>query len=267
MPPSKQIDDEGWIHSDQLVLPPQTLQLEEIERFLQYVFRTIARKPKLLKLKETAGVVRYLKAAAVEAMVGLERHAVEQLAELIWLITLDCGQIKMAPKEEVIQFLKEHANTYLASYDIAKLVEFVQNLKAPSNDAEFFQPPKLKGKDRSASGDGPAQLQDDLTERIYAAYHALRRTQIRDARGRIATVLNEMGYVTGARSATECRWGPSEVIERVRQYEDRMVRQHGLSKADQTQKERLRNMLVDGWIHLFHSSVTVGSGRPKASQD
>jgi hypothetical protein len=258
MPPSNNdANQEGWIHSDQLIPPQQTLSQEEIGRFLQFLFKEIARKPKRLKLKQTAGVARYLKAVAAEAPASAPRDNVKHLAEVLWLTMLDSGQIEIAPKEEVIQFLKTHALTYLSSFDVNRILEYLKKLPEPSKHAEFFRPPQLKGARRSAWGLGPARLQDDLTERIYVAYHALRRTQIRNARGRIATVLNELGYATGARSQTECKWGPSEVIERVQQFEKRIVRQHRLSKRDRTQKERPRNLFVDSWIHGFHFTLTV----------
>jgi hypothetical protein len=256
MPPSNDASKEGRIRSDQLILPRQTLSQDQIGPFLQFLFKEIARKPKPLKLKQTAGVARYLKAVAAETQGSAERDNVDHLAEVLWLTMLDSGEIEIAPKEEAIQFLKAHALTYFASFEVNRILEYLENLPAPSRHAEFFQPPKLKGASRSARGQGPARLQDDLTERIYVAYHALRRTGIRDARGRIATVLNGLEYEIGVRSMTDCTWGPSEVYERVRQFGDRIVRQHRLSKGDRTQKERLRNMLVDSWIHGFHWAVS-----------
>ena len=256
MPPSQDASREDWILSDQLILPRQTLSQEEIGPFLQYVFREIARKPKQLKLKQTASVARYLKAVAAEAQGHAQRDTVDRVAEVLWLTMLDSGQIKIAPKEEAVQFLKTHALTYLASFDVNSLVEYLQNQPEPSRHTDFFRPPKLRGANRTAWGQGPAGLQDDLTERIYVAYHALRRAGIRNARGRIASVLNELGYEPSVRSVTECKWGPSEVNERVRQFGDRIVRQHRLSKRDMTQKERLRNMRVDAWIHGFHWAKT-----------
>jgi hypothetical protein len=252
MPPSDHTNEKGWIRGDQLILPRQTLSPEENGPFLEFLFGKIARKPKQLKLKETAGVARYLKAAAVEAGASPERGTIERLAEVIWLTMLDSGQIEIAPKGEAIQFLKTHALTYLASFDVNRISEYLANLPEPARHAEFFQPPKLKGASRSAWGQGRARLQDDLTERIYVAYHALRRTGTRNTRGRIATVLNEKGYETGVRSVTQCRWGPAEVNERVRQFGDRIVRQHRLTKGDRRHQERLRNTLVDTWIHGFH---------------
>lgn len=148
-------------------------------------------------------------------------------------------------------------------------MEFVHNLPEPSRHTEFFRPPKLLGKHRSAGGQGPARLQDDLTERIYVAYHALRRTRTRNARGRIAAVLNQHGFQTHAQSATIRTWGSAEIIERVQQFEGRIVRQHRLSKREDRAKEieRLRNMRVDSWIHGFHSASTLEAGsRLRADQ-
>jgi hypothetical protein len=255
MPPSNDVNQESWIRGDQLILPPQTLSQEQIGPFLQYLLKEIARKPKRLKLKQTAGVARYFRAVAAEASGSVQREIVNRLAEVLWLTMLDSGQIEIASKAEAVQFLKAHALTYFASFDVNRILEYLGNLPEPSRHSQFFRPPKLKGASRSAGGQGPARLQDDLTERIYVAYYALRRIGIQDARGRIVAVLNELGYETGVRSATECRWGPSEVYERVRQFGDRIVRQHRLSKADRTQRERLRNMLVDSWIHGFHFAV------------
>src|SRR5260370_41533225 len=113
MPPSDRIDDEGGIHSDQLAVPAQALIPAEIDPFLEFLFSGIVRKPKWLKLRETAGVARYLKALAREAPATRERDGVEHLAEVIWLTMLDYGQIAGAEKEEAIQFLKEHARTEL----------------------------------------------------------------------------------------------------------------------------------------------------------
>jgi hypothetical protein len=268
MPPSNNASKEGWIHSDQLTLPRQALSQEQIAPFLQFLFRGIAHKPKRLKLKQTAGVARYLRAVAAEAPGSTQRDVVDDLAEVLWLTMLGSGQIEIAPKEAAIQFLKTHRLTYLASFDVNRILEYVENLPAPTRHAEFFQPPKLIGASRSALGRGPARLQDDLTERIYVAYYALRRTGIRDTRGQIATVLNELGYETGVRSVTDCKWGPSEVNERVRQFGDRIVRRHRLSKGDRMQQERLRNMLVDNWIHGFHFAVPAKTAvQPSTDQD
>lgn len=77
MPPSNQSDGSGWIHSDEFVLPRQTLSAEEIGPFLEFLFSRVVRKPKQLKLKETAGVTRYLKALVLEYASNKERGGIE----------------------------------------------------------------------------------------------------------------------------------------------------------------------------------------------
>src|SRR5438876_706360 len=108
MPPSKRSPAEGWIESDQLVVPRQTLSPEEIEPFLEYLFSSVVGKPKQLKLRETAGVVRYLKALVMEEPHSLQRDVVERVADVIWGTLLQSGQIAIAEKEAAVQFLYEH---------------------------------------------------------------------------------------------------------------------------------------------------------------
>jgi hypothetical protein len=255
-------NQEGWTHSDQLILPRQSLSKEEAEPFLSYVFSQMARKPKRLRLRETARVARYIKAIAAEMPGSWERATLDNLAKVTWLTLLEVGQIPIGTKSEAIGFLREHAHTYLASFEVDKLIEQIDKSVEPSRYRELFQPPKLMGKSRSVQGGGP-RLQDDLTERIYVGYHALRRAEVRNARCRIAAVLNELGLKTRAQSGTAEIWASQEVFERVQQFEDRIVRKHRLARLapDDRIKEiaRLRNMLVDSWIHEFRFALAVES--------
>jgi hypothetical protein len=256
MPPS---DQARWTHSDQLVLPKQSLSKEEAGRFLSYVFGQLARKPRRLKLTETARVARYLKAIAAELPGSPQRVMLDRLAEMIWLTFLEVGRIEIGTKPEVIRFLQEHAHTYLSSFDIEGIVEQVDKLDEPSRRRESFQPANLMGGGRSVPGGKPARLRDDLTERIYAAYYALRRASIRNARSHIAAVLNHLGIRTQARSDTTQTWGSPEVIERVQQFEDGIVRRQRLARFDGVERikeiARLRDMLVDSWIFGFRFAL------------
>jgi hypothetical protein len=266
MPPS---DQAHWIRSDQLILPRQSLSKEQAEPFLSYVFGQLARKPRRLKLTETARVARYLKAIAAELPGSPQRVMLDRLAEMIWLTFLEVGRIEIGTKPEAIRFLQEHAHTYLSSLDVKGIVEQVDQRDEPSRHREFFRPPNLMGEGRSGPGGGPARLQDDLTERIYVAYYALRRASIRNARGRIAAVLNQLGIRTQARSDTARTWGSPEVIERVHQFEDGIVRRQRLARFDGVERikeiARLRNMLVDGWIYEFR--FALGDLRPRSGSE
>ena len=91
------------------------------------------------------------------------------------------------------------------------------------------------------------------------AYYALRRTKVRNARGRVAVVLNRFGYKTRAKPGTDTSWTSAEVNERVRQYEARIIRQHRLNKGSgqKSKIKELRDMQIDGWIHGFHSRLQM----------
>ena len=58
------------------------------------MFQDLSLRPKRLKLKETAGVVRYLKAIAVEAEFSPERALVEQISEILWLTLLNTARME-----------------------------------------------------------------------------------------------------------------------------------------------------------------------------
>lgn len=179
---------------------------------------------------------------------------------MIWDTLLDTGRIAIAEKAAVLQFLQEHKQTYLAYFDVDRMVDFIQQCEEPSRHKELFQAPKLLGKGRSVSGLGPGRLQDDLSERIYVAYYALRRFGIRNARGRITFVLNALGLHTNPRSKAVGTWGSAEVNERVQQFEARMARQQRLPKKTAPEEiQRLRNMRVDSWIHGFHFASAIQS--------
>ena len=261
MPPSSR---QGWINASDLILPRQTLSKEEADDFLSYVFRYVARRPARLRLRETAAVARYLKAIVVGMPGSWERDELNRLSEVIWLTMLDVGEIKIASKTQVIRFLERHADTYLASLAARHFIDLIEKRARPLRHREYFQPPKLASRGRSVRGDGPRQLQDDLTERIYVAYHALRRARVGSARGRVARVLNDFGLRTKARGAVDRKWGSQEVIARVQQCDDRIVRQHQLNQLDTTERrnerERLKAMLVDGWIYAFVLSAEPSRG-------
>lgn len=257
MPPSEPVKDESWIRSDQLILPRQILSAGDAGAFLEFLFRDVAIKPTPLKLKQTARVARYLRALVLEMPAGREREMLDRLSEIIWLTLLDRGPIQVAEKGEAINFLREHSKTYLNSFDTNRILEIVQNLDIPTKFV--FRPPQLMARGRSVQGSGKAQLQDDLTERMYVAYYALQRATVKNVRTEIAKTLNRIGLKTRAGRGTDQAWGPEEVIERVRQFEDRLVRTHRLVESpDRHQQiERLRDMLVNSWIHGFHFARQV----------
>ena len=227
----------------------------EVDAFLKYLFTTLARKPKRLKLHQTAQVARHLHAIVYEMREGEERSELERLTDTIWLAISRFAEVKLAGREDVIGFLRQHSGTYLNSFDIQEIEKFIEGRPAPIRQP--FRPPALMGTDRSLST-SPARLQDDLTERIFIAYHALRRIEVKGARRRVADALNQLGIETGARSKTATDWGADEVIERVKQFQDQL--DQNLPKRPTAAAELRafiedrRSRRVDSWITEFRRS-------------
>jgi len=61
------------------------LRPTEVDAFLKYLFTTVARKPRRLKLQQTAQAARYLHAIADEMRGGRERSELARLADTLWL--------------------------------------------------------------------------------------------------------------------------------------------------------------------------------------
>jgi len=273
MPPFSPDPAKGWISSEALKLPAQVLNPSEWNAFLEYVFSMIAMRPKALSLREGAGVARYLKTLAWTLGPGSRRHLLDRLADTIWGTLFECAPLPASDTGRVVDFLREHANTYLAGFDIEAAVKWVQEFPEPPPEASSAHPPHLMSPRLSASGAGNPQLGDDLSERVYAAYHALRRARVHNARGRIACVLNQKGLTTQARGSTPKRWGSYEVYERVKHYEagvkarlERLfarqqeeaplpaIEAAAFGKQIPSEAKRLAGSVVDKWVFLFQSS-------------
>jgi hypothetical protein len=273
IPPFSLDPADGWISSEVLKLPGQRLDPSEADAFLEYVFSLIARRPRALRLREGAGVARYLKTMAWKLEPGPRRHLLDRLADVIWGTLFECAPLPFSEREGVVNFLQKHAETYLATFDIEAAVKWILESPVPSPEAGSANPPRLMSHRLSAFGAGNPQLRDDLSERIYAAYHALRRARIHNARGRIANVLNHKGLTTHAREKAYNRWGSYEVYGRVKEYEAGVharlkgmlakrqaeaplpARQFArLVKQTSDQARRKARSAVDKWVFLFHSS-------------
>ncbi len=181
----------GWVSTVQLELPDPRLVSSEADGFLEYLFSALARRPRPLALREGARVARYLKALAWET--GPRRRLLERLAELIWGMVLQFAPFEPGGKLEVVRFLERHAGTYLAGCDLEAALKHVRDSATPMHYGALFQLPHLMSRSRSAQGRGNPHLREDLSERIYVGYHALRRAGVRNVRARIAEALNRQG--------------------------------------------------------------------------
>lgn len=262
IPPFEDDSADAWIRGDQLRLPRRTLGWKEADAFLEWLFSAVARRPERLDLREGAGVARYLRGLAWETPPGPLRRQMERMAEVIWGTILACAPFEAAGQGEVLQFLDKHAETYLVSFDVATVREQVSRSGPPSANAVAARPPYLMSPHLSASGQGNPQLADDLSERIYAAYHGLRRAGIHGARTRIAAALNAAGWKIAVRSGVDTRWDSYSVHGRVKQYE-RSLRQRF---DDRAVASAWGDSMVNKWIFVFRLQVGERQAPPANSR-
>ena len=224
-----------------LITPPKPenskLGADEVDVFLDYLFRTVARRPARLKLKEAAAVARYLDSLALRVSFPGDRLYLEWLAKLIWGAVLQYGEIPRCEQADALSFLNRHADNYLAWCNPGRASQLVSDTAPP--ELTLKQLP-LKSSAMSTGGDRHPQQTDDLTERIYAAYHALREAKIRTAGPRVAAALNRAGIRTRARAGTSRAWSAYEVGERVKQYERQLKVKRWKRKA-----------VVARWVRWF----------------
>jgi hypothetical protein len=191
MPPSVRESDD-WISSERLpTIPHEDLLLTEVDEFLEYLFSTIGRRPRPIGLREGASVARYLKSLAWETAAGPSRQRLERTSNAIWDTVFSHARFSISSKTEAMVFLAEHADTYLAGLDVEGALKQVRESRVPRLYPRGMPLPNLLSRNMSVQGQPTPHRRDDLSERIYAGYHALRRARVRNARGRLAEALNK----------------------------------------------------------------------------
>jgi len=173
---------------------------------------------------------------------------------VIWGHLLQFAPLELGSKQAALRFLEEHSDTYLATFNVKAAIECVRDSVPPAQHEGWFPPPLHMSRSRATYGMGDPRLTDDLTERIYVGYHALRRAGLRNVRGKLAEALNGQRLGTRARKKTSTLWGSYEVNERVKQYDGKLRDRLTAGSKDKTVKE-MREMLVDAWILCFRPGV------------
>jgi len=248
MPRSEDESLQHWILSEQLPRTPrQVLEPAEADAFLEYLFSAVARRTKPLALREGCAVAKYLRALAWQAKSAAVQRSLDYLAKVVFGMVFQYASIETASKVATLEFLQKHRSTYLGTIDAAfGLEEVIQYIRDAPPVAQPFEPPHLLGPSLSGHGKGNRFLTDDLSERIYAGYHALRRARIHGSSGRIAEVLNRQGLKVRVRRSMVSTWSSYEVHERVKQYE---ARHRKLTQGRPgEEKPKWRDTLVDRWI-------------------
>lgn len=221
-------------------MPPSPLEL------LDALFATVARRTKPMPFHEGAATARYLNNLAYEMPPGMERQRILQLSEVVWGRVFQFAEFRTAGKEEAIGLLEELSKTHLVSYDMPALIESVRAAPAP----QPYQAKRVLASPVMAvtMGPGAKRLSDDLTERIYVGYWALRFGKVANARRHVAAALQRAAIPRDGRLGDE-DWMSYDVGERLKQYDAT------IPKAPDARKEH-RQWLVEKW-QLLCAAVRV----------
>jgi hypothetical protein len=226
-------------------LPPPTLERGDVNSFLEFLFADICRRPVGFTLRETAGVVQYLRLLAaqgvpVAALTGdsealkdfrlagrgrtgadrVGRSSLERLAKIVWGDLLNQGRIPASRRSAALAFLRSHEDNYRMSPELKPALKFVQENDLPPDFVNSAGPPNLKSAHRSVRGQVKTRRQTDLSERVFAAYYALPRTGIKNRNVIIAKALTTAEVKAGRKSSgTRSVWSWDDVKECIKSYE------------------------------------------------
>ena len=215
MPHSHNPYVERWRLREQVEAGHMKLEEAEIQPFLDYVFGDLGRRPPEIRVREAARVARFLRRLALygvpkqrpdrQAVSGRksrddktqvseqDQMRLHDLGERIWNILLQNAPIEPSGPAAAIGFLRRYQPTFLAHHKVVEAVRVIQALELPTGTEDPFPPPNLVSGTVTATGKGNPRLSDDLTDRVYAAYFALRRQKVRRVGPQIADVLTRLG--------------------------------------------------------------------------
>jgi len=213
------------------------------QHLVEFLLTTIARRLPPIPFRQGAAVARYLEDLAYEVSPGQRRQLLLLVRKEVWMAVFQHAPFKSARKETVLRFLEEFGQTHLVAFDVKSAIETVRASDLPKRQ---HPPPALRAPFMQETlGPGSPRVSDDLTERICAAYWALRFGGVSKARTQLANALNRHGIRTRSLKA-DAAWGPTEVTERVKQYETRV-----LSKLAPNLKAA-RQWLVKKWSVFYY---------------
>jgi len=272
MPQLPELKD-GWIAASTLLMPPQTLDQGEVDAFLRFLFSDLAKRPRPLFLRESAAVTRYLRWLAQDGIPSnvlkggkkaidawrlaqrdeADRNArqnVQETAEIVWSTLSQYGEFEPSTKDATLRFLRRHADTFFTHPYLAPALAFVETHDIPSGAVLPFRRPSLMSRRMSAQGK-KTDFEDDLSDRIFAAYHTLPRARVRKRSPKIAAALTASGIGAGVRAV----WGWPDVKERVKGYtrsQRSRLRKLGIAEVDlKAHLTQYVDSRVDYWVSGF----------------
>jgi hypothetical protein len=163
------------------------------------------------------------------------------LSRAIWGTVFQFSRFQTAAKDETLQLLRELSQTHLATLDVNGAIQTVNSHSAP---ARHKVPRVLRSPAQGITlGPGSPRLRDDLTERIYAGYWALRLARVHGAADRVAKALNRHRIPMHTRAGNGL-WSSYEIRDRLKQFEAR----HNVGRDLKT----MRTELVTHWEALYY---------------
>ena len=226
------------------------LRAEDSRPFLEFLFADVARKPMEMRVREAAAVAKYLDALArQEVEPGQDRQVLEYLSRVVWRTALRTAPITLSAKHAAIDFLQSHAGTYLPEQAVDRAVKLLRERPVPSTPVNS---PQLVSRGMSIQSESVSRLQDDLSERIYAAYWALRLSKVQSARKRVAETLNANGLERSSRGDRTCTWDSDTVYERVKQFETRSL---GEARPSKKRRLELRKTGAAKWLTFYYDRI------------
>ena len=264
----------GFKDAQQSASAPLTLELSEVDDFLSFLFSNPAIRPENLQLQEGAAVARYLKLLAIHGVplailergqeaideyhrIGQRReegakelHVRQQLvkaADAIWWNLQAYGEFDPSSKEAALGFIKRHLGTYFGK--LKSVLSILEDYGIPQGMRRTMGHPSFMGSILNVAGPGNPYLRDDLSERVFAAYHALPIAGMKHRSPKIAAALNS------ARAAGRDDWDWNDVNERVKGYKRGLqlrLRKQGMAAcalpAELKGEERRQ---ANSWIGMF----------------
>jgi hypothetical protein len=262
-----------------------TLRQSEVDDFLRFLFFDIARRPAPLTMRECMQVGRYLdwvaqagvpKEALRQRPDAVRAHrnrdhsreerdkkrCVKHMADLLWGRVRTMNAHQVASNQHALRFLQRHQQTHFANPFIGRTLDLLEDFDVPADDIRPRIGPSLVSSSIAALG-GKSRLQSDLSERLFAAHHALKSVGLHRTRPRIAQALNECGTQPqrrGSRDASERAWLPDDVHELVKSFEKRLRRRFA-KVANVTERKDLMqrecDRAVDRWIQDYRRDCTA----------
>jgi hypothetical protein len=262
----------------------QMLELSELDDFLRFLLFDVGRRAKRLKITECMRVARYLDwlaaAGVLKTDLGAGSHqenrdrtkplsaeerdkkwCAEQIANVLWSRVRRMNAENAASNEEVLNFLKRHAETHLANPYIERALYLVEDYDVPSGEIRPVQQPTIVSRSLTAFSNN-LHLHDDLSERLFVADYVLKRSGETRSRKRIAAILNQgNAQARGGRNLDpdEKEWLPDDIHERVRSFEKTLnLRLKTLSTHNRRAlMEAMREDIAQKWIEGYRFAMKI----------